>query len=248
MSKQELVAWEQKMMEAAKESAKVETGGGNFISIRGGVLQYLGQPVAGNNMNVIVIASGGEHTYYDQAFDPDRIIPPKCFSVFPLDERSPAPHETVKDKQSESCAECWAHKFKSADNGRGRACSVRRRLVVIPASALKDENLTGAEVAMMKVPPTSVTNWSKYVNILSAQHQRPPFMVVTKVAVEPHPKWVFSVRFVVESLVDIENFPVLQGMSESAQQFALAPFDMTPPEEQKEPEKQLKGKKKTVRK
>jgi hypothetical protein len=244
----DLVSFEDKMKEMATQQASVEASGSNYISLRGGVMTFMDQALPNNELFAIILGASGEHSYYDQAYDPDRIIPPRCFSVFKLDDE-PVPHENVPEEQQESdlCKNCWAHKFKSADNGRGRACSVRRRLAVMAADGLDDPE--NADIALMKLPPTSVANWSKYINKLSAQYQRPNFMVVTRIFVEPHPKFQFTVGFEAKELIDVENFEKLNAMHESVDSLLLAPLDMTEPDEE-EPVKELKGgrKKKTSKK
>ena len=248
-----LVPFEEKMKAMATASAQQEVGGsGGIISLRGGILSYMGEPMPNNEMEVIVLGSSGEHTYYDTPFDPDRITPPTCFSVFNLAQNA-APHESVPTPEDETCSGCWAHKFKSAENGRGRACSVRRRLALISSSALETENgLEDADVAIMKVPPTSVSNWGAYVNKIAASYQRPPAMVVTKIKVSPHPKWQYVVDFEASELVEVELFEQITGMCSGVEGALLAPFDMTLPEEEEEEVKPLKtdrkSKKKVIRK
>lgn len=247
MTKKDLVTFEDRMKEMATQDASVEAASNNYISLRGGVMTFMDEPLPDNELLAVILGSSGEHSYYDQAYDPDRIIPPVCFSVFPLDGEA-APHDNVPEeqRQSELCKDCWAHKFKSADNGRGRACSVRRRLVVMAASDIgKDDG----DVAMLKLPPTSVGNWSKYVNRLAAQYQRPAFMVVTRIFVTPHPKFQFTVNFETKELVDAENFEKLNAMHENIESLLLAPLDMTEPDEE-EQETKVKGagKKKTRKK
>ena len=42
---------------AVQAAAQVQVGGSNFISTRGGRLSYQGNPVQGDKMNVVVVAS-----------------------------------------------------------------------------------------------------------------------------------------------------------------------------------------------
>jgi hypothetical protein len=230
----EITSWETKMKEMAAQQATQETTGSNYISLKGGMMTYMNQPMPNNEMEVVILGATGEHSYYDESYDPDRIIPPKCFAVFDLNDEAVS-HDDIPEEQKqdggEGCKICWAHKFKSADNGRGRACAVRRRIAVIPA--VNVDSPEDADVAIMKLPPTSVTNWSKYVNKLSAQYQRPFFMVTTRIFVTPHPKFQYTVNFETKQLVDNENFEKLVDMHTGTAPILLAPLNMTGAEEPK---------------
>lgn len=245
-----LTNYEDEMAAMANASAANESGGGDSVlKVQGGVLQYMGEPVEGNELELIVLGSSGEHTYYDTPYDPDRIVPPTCFSVFDLDDE-PVPGEEVEEPENDRCGTCWAHKFKSAENGRGRACGVRRRLAVIPADALDNgsDGLEDADIAMFKVPPTSVQNWGKYVNTLAAKYQRPSFMVVTLMKVSPHPKFQFEVTFEAIESIESEYFGQLRGMHEGVSGMLLQPFDLSIGDEEEEEEQELKTDPKPARK
>lgn len=227
----ELANFEERMAELATQSAALEVTGNNYISFRGGVMSFMDEPMPNNEAEFIIIGAAGEHSYYDTKFDPDNITPPVCFAVFGMDEDA-APHDDVPEdqRQAKTCHECWAHKFKSADNGRGRACGVRRRLLVVPADKLDD--LDNADVAVMKIPPTSVQFWSKYVQKVATVSNRPFWMVTTRVYVERHPKFQFQVKFEPKMLIEADHFDKLQSMVDSAQNLLMQPFDMTPPAEE----------------
>lgn len=236
-----LVKFEDRMKELAAQTAALEVTGNNYISFRGGVMSFMDQPMPNNEGEFLIIGAAGENSHYKTAFDADNIVPPDCFSVYGLDEEA-VPHEAVPEAQREAktCHECWAHKFKSAPNGKGRACGVRRRLLVVPADKLDD--LENADVAVMKIPPTSVQFWSKYVQKLATASSRPFWMVTTKVYVERHPKFQFQVKFEPQQLLGEEHFEKVQKMVQSANSLLMQPFDMTPPAEE-EPAGELKGSK-----
>ena len=231
MSK-EIVNYEEKMQALAAKDSSTEASTSNYISLRSGIMTYMDEPMPNNELIGIVLSHTGEHSYYDEPFDPDKIIPPKCFSVFMPDENDPKPHDSIEEPQHENCRGCWAHKFKSATNGRGRACAVRRRLAIISASSLDEDDIESADIAVMKLPPTSVSNWSKYISRLAAQYQRPSFMVTTRIHVEPHQKFQFMVDFETKSLIDVSMFEKLNGLYEGAKPLLMTPFDLTKPDDQ----------------
>ena len=86
----------------------------------------------------------------------------------------------------------------------------------------------------MKLPPTSVSNWSKYISRVAAQYQRPSFMVATRVHVDPHPKFQFMVNFETKALIDVGNFEQLNALYEGAKPLLMTPFDLTKPDDDQE--------------
>lgn len=247
----ELVNWEEKMAELATANAKQERVSGASFSLQGGIMSYGGDPVPNNNMDVVVLGSAVEHSWYDTKFDRDKIVPPRCFAVGSLDDEM-VPHEHVPVEQRptgadgkpvEVCRLCPKHAFKSADNGKGRACSVRRRLALVPAGVINDpDEIPAADLAVLKVMPTSVENWGKYVNTIAARFQRPAFGVVTNIAVKPHARFQYMAHFEHVALVPPAALGPLYELTDSATPLLMAPFDMTPPDEEEE-EVKPKGKK-----
>ncbi len=212
----ELTNVTQDWADAATAYAKAEPlEGGNFLSTKGGVLTFNEQAMPGNQAVVVVVDSVRENTYYPAKFDPDLPMPPTCFA-FGRNKDLMAPHPSMASRldyfqpQHQECAGCPMNEWGSADTGRGKACQNRRRLSLLPAGyyspkkgsrdfdldLFTDETAfqTG-DVAYLRLPVTSVAEWSKYVNQVAASLQRPPYGVVTRVYVEPDPKSQYKVRF-----------------------------------------------------
>lgn len=237
-----LTNWEERLQEEAREISKVERPTISNISLRSGIMTYMDEPVPNNSLDVVVLASCIEQSYYSGDFDPDNIVPPDCFALAPPGaEQEMAPHEAVPEPQSEKCVTCKQFKWGSG-RGRGKACGTRRRLIIIPASALENpDSLESAEMALIKVAVTSVKNWASYVNQVAAQYRRPPWGVVTTISVKPDAKTQFKVNFATKGVIDFELLPKIEPLIASSKPSLFAPFDMTPPaEEEDEP----KGKKK----
>lgn len=198
---------------------------GNFIGTRGG-LNYKGSPVPGNKMNVVVIGSVMENHFYTDRFDPDNPASPKCFA-FSEDGKNMAPHELSEVKQSEACANCPQNEWGSADVGKGKACKNIRRLGLITEDGLDD--VENAELAVMKLPVTSVKAWSVYVNQLAELHRRPPFAVVTEITWQQHPKWQFELTFkLVGTITDEEALTALIARKEAVINELSRPYQPTP--------------------
>lgn len=254
----------QSMAVSAEEYSNEEQVSGLFLSTRGGILKYGEETLPGNEMIVVVLDAIHENTYYPDRFDADNILPPKCFA-FGRKEKDMEPYETVLfedeegfddsyfEAQHDLCADCPKAEFGSADTGRGKACSNRRRLAVIPAGQIveegtgrnkelvmevfdKPDHYRDADMAFLKVPVTSVKNWSKYVHQLSKERGRPPYGVLTRIYLEPDPKTSFKVAF--EFIEDIEDEDVLEivlGRHAMAKEDIIQPYEEPSQEELERP-------------
>ncbi len=234
MSKE--IAVKNQMAELATAELEGSAQVGGYISLAGGIMSIDGEEIADNELECVVVRQAGEHTLYTTPYDPDHIASPDCFAIFDPRAGVIQPHEDSTDMQNEDCNTCPSHAFGSAINGKGRACSVRRRLLVVHSM----ENLADAEPAMLKVPPTSVRNWTKYASKIAMNYARPIFMVKTKVLLVPHKKFQFEVKFEMVELLDESMFLSIKEYAEGVTPALMAPFETI----EEEPVGKLKGKKK----
>lgn len=202
-----IVKWDEELAKQAEAAAASEanTGGGRFVSIRGGVLSFNGAPVPGNAIAVVIADHIFENVLYEGDFDPDNITAPACFA-FGRDEKDMKPHDDVENpKSDDGCKSCPLNVFGSADKGRGKACRNTRRLGLLNAGTIgangkfklieDDEYWQKSEAAYLKLPVTSVKGFAAYVKQIAAALKRPPHGVVTKLSVQPDPKSQFKVVF-----------------------------------------------------
>jgi hypothetical protein len=185
---------EKQMKEDAAKGAKkvANIGVGQFMSIRGGILAFQGTPVPGNKMLAVVLADIFENAWYKEEFDADNPTPPNCYA-FGDDEQSMAPHAQAEDKQSDACSGCEKNKFGTAEKGRGKACKNGMRMAVMHADSLKGDVTKDAQVAFLKIPPTSMPGWAQYVKSLENLHGRPAYGVITEISVVPDMKTQYKV-------------------------------------------------------
>ena len=233
---QALVNWEEKLKEQALEASAQERPSVGRISLRAGVMTYMEQEIPDNKLDCVVLVSVIEQAYYDQPFDADKVVPPACFALAApgTPDNMIEPHQDVPNPQAENCGECDQFQWGSG-RGRGKACSSRRRLIVLPASALDNpDTLPRADVAMLVVPVTSVKAWSTHVNRVGATYQRPPWAVVTRISCKPDAKTQFKVLFEPVAPVDVSLLPVLDELANASTSLAYQPFDMTPGAEEEE--------------
>lgn len=223
---------------AADEETKHERPGVGSISLRSGVMQYMGEVVKGNEIDVVVVGHSVERALYTEAFDSDNITPPDCYALSETGvDMTPA--DNVQSPQHSSCDGCPNDEWGSG-RGKGKACGERRRLLVAPASIL-ETGLEGAELAILKVPVTSIKNWAAYVTKLKSSLSRPAWSVVTKVSVVPDPKTQFKVNFdLVEPINNVELINNLRTANGEAGIYTMQGYDMTPPESSEESEEEVK--------
>jgi len=189
----ELVNLDDLLLGLAKEATAVERPSVSTIGLRAGQLSYNKQPVAGNKLDCIVIASTHANLYYEGAYDPDNLANPVCYS-YSQDGVGMKPHPASSKPQAEICDECPHNKWGSAEKGKGKACKNVRHLALIPATT-KAEEVATAELAVIKLPVTSVKNWANYVNKIATLFSRPPLGVVTTIGTQPDAKSQFQVIF-----------------------------------------------------
>ena len=221
----EVIPWAEKMAGAAKEVAKMETVGSNVISIKGGVLQVNGDPIPGSQMDVVIIGVVTERRLYTTRYDPDVVTLPACYaqSITGVDM---SPRDNSPDPRSETCRTCPMDAFKSAENGRGKACKESRKMIVIPMDNINDPAKAKGEQGVLSVPITSVKKfWGPYVKGLSAQHQRPPWAVVTTLKASPDNRTILRVEFGMKELLTEEQLANVFPLVEAAETKLMEPFD-----------------------
>ena len=221
MAKKELAAWQSALAESAKTIAHNEGSDSSAITIQHGAMMYHEQPIPNNELDVIIIGAAAENCYYDGPYDPDNISSPACFAQG-LDPKNLIPHENVAEPINDSCNGCAYNEFGS--KGKGKMCKNYRKLIMIPAGTAP-EDVPTAEMAYLKVSPTSVKNWSKYVQQLVASAGIPPWAATTKIKVVPDKKTIHQVTF--QGLGPIEDEAMLSaihGRIEEAEAKLLQPY------------------------
>ncbi len=234
----EVANWQQEMAEQAQVATAQEatggTGGGRFFGLRAGQLSFDDATFPGNQIAVVIIDAVFENIFYEGAFDPDNKNPPTCYA-FGRDATTMGPPKEVDEydefeRQSDICATCPQNEWGSADTGRGKACSNRRRMALVPAGTYKPLGKGGgfeleleddashfakADAAFLKLPVMSVKGYAAYVKQLSEQLGRPPHGVYTRIYVEPDAKSQFRVKFELIEEVPDEFMPAIMARHKS---------------------------------
>jgi hypothetical protein len=218
----DLVNWQEKMLAEATAVASSERPAISTISLRSGIIQYMGEPMPDNKLNCIVLASMHENVFYTGAFDPDNPQPPACWA---FGESAEGMAPKCDNPINATCKGCPNNEWGSdTRGGRGKACKEIRRLAVIPASG----NITDNEMAMLKVPVTSVRNWANYVNSVVALYKRPPWGIHTTISTKPDPKSQFKVTFTTGDLLEDDALAKVAGRIDQAKAMLSTPYDTSP--------------------
>lgn len=239
--------WDEKLAKEADISAGQEAGaaGGQFFSLRAGILKFDGAAMPGNQIACIIIDNVLENVYYPGAFDAENPTPPKCFAFGRVDANGDlppmTPHEIVLEKQSELCGKCqwaqWGTKVRAdGSKSRGKACGETRRLAIIIAGnfvggqfqpitkADAVDHFANAKVGYMKLPVTSVKNFSGYVRSCKSAFARPPYAMYTRIWLTPNADNQFDVNFEALGKVPSELQNVIELRHEQAVEEIMFPY------------------------
>lgn len=225
----EVMSWEDRLREEARAASAQFTPSISRISLKAGVMAYGGNPVQGNTMDVIILASAFENSLYTKAYDPNLLSNPDCFSLS-LERKNMVPHENVKTPASKDCESCSMAQWGSdPKGGKGKACKEHVKLIILPVGNAGDpEAILASEIAMLKLPVTSGKNWANYVQGLANIYNRPAWSVITKVSATPDMKTQFKINFTLAG--NVENGGLLDALSKrikGAEVALLTPYDYT---------------------
>lgn len=237
-----MTLWEQEMAEEAARTAQQErkVGGGKYFSVKGATLKYDDAPVQGNRVAAIVVNSVIEQLYYAEEYDPDRKTSPDCYA-FSHDPDELAPRDDVPNKQAETCAECPHFKWGTGKNGKGKACREHRKLAIVAAGVLDDndeleafevEDLQRGDMATMKVPTSSIKNWAGYAKQLASALKRPTRAVVTQISVKPHEKNQYEMFFEPIGKLEQEKVQAMNDRYDEAEELLNRPYAEVSEEEE----------------
>jgi hypothetical protein len=82
-----------------------------------------------------------------------------------------------------------------------------------------------AEVAIMKLPVTSVKVWGNYVNTVASLNRRPPFALVTEVGTIPDAKSQFKLTFKALSALSDDVLSAIMEKRKAVQPTLLKGYD-----------------------
>lgn len=216
--------WEEELKKLAVKTAEVEKPSGTWVSFKGGVMKINDIAVKDNKLECVVIDAVFENQLYKNRYDPNKPETPICYALGESEEGM-KPHEKSPEPQAESCDICPNNAWGSdPQGGKGKACKNVRRLALISAADLG--NLAKAEVAMAKLPVTSVKNWSTYASQIANILHLPPLAVVTEISEVPDAKTQFQVNFELVRKIEVsEQIQALLNKRKDIHNLIYAPYE-----------------------
>jgi len=223
----------------AKEAAASERPAVSKLSTANGQLKYMGDPVAGNNMDVMILYASYRRVWYSGAYDPNNIKNPDCFALAETDEDMiPGASNPVNP----TCNGCPKNEWKSdVQNGvvrKGKACKESRRMIMMTAAMFNDPSLDPsalpdaikkAELAILDLPVTSAKNYGGFVNTVAAMVNVPPWAVIANVKVQPSKNQFEVILTPLRVLPGAAVVMAVKSRLEDAKRLALEPYDETSP-------------------
>lgn len=183
------VSWQDQMKADAQALIETERPSVAIMSLKSGVMSIGEEPVPGNEIDCIILASVSANSWYKDRYDPNVKSNPTCYAIGEGKAETLVPYDESAEKQSESCALCPKFEWGSDPNGgRGKACKERRNMMIIPADG-------SADAVLLSIPPTSLKAWANYAREIVASTGMTPVGVITKIKVVPDAKNQFSVKF-----------------------------------------------------
>lgn len=216
----------------AKAASAVERPAVSKLSTANGQLKYMGDPVAGNNMDVVILFASHRNVWYSGAYDRNNIKNPDCFA---LSETGIDMVPGGSNPVNPTCKGCpkneWgSDKRNDGTVGKGKACKESRRLILMPAGALESaEAVKAAELAILDLPVTSAKNYGGFVNTVAATLNLPPWAVISNVKVQPSKNQFEVVLTPLKMLPSADVLMAVKGRLEDAKRLALEPYDETSP-------------------
>jgi hypothetical protein len=149
------------------------------------------EPVALVKLVVLNTGKRAARSYYPGKYNPENVTPPACFS---LDGEKP--DASVAEPQSTTCASCpMSQKGSKISEASGKAitaCTMQRRLAVVPASKLDFEPL------LMRLAPTSAWDknntenesqgwyaWQQYLDFIASRGAAEQILIHNEVLMGP---------------------------------------------------------------
>ena len=159
----------------------------------------------------VIVDFIAKKAWYQDAFDPDERVPPNCFALgFQPHNELEASKNSPDLQFSDGCKSCPKNQFKTARNGKSKACKDSYLLALLPPDATSNSALVTLEISA-----TGITPFEKYVRALSRDYGKAPYGFVTTFRFDPTVDYP-SVRCVEPQPADVELVTMAVARSEDA--------------------------------
>lgn len=170
--------WADKFKQYVDETHTAAVGDGSwpYLSSQNGIFSYMESPI-GKEVRVIVLGAVRENLKYAGPFVAGQSNPPECWAIDTAGTGELVPSSLVENPHHPTCEGCEFDKWGSGA-GKGKACRNYVRLVMVSENDITKGSL-------VKLPPTAIAPWAKYVSKIQEGLGRPLFSVVTKLSIVP---------------------------------------------------------------
>lgn len=185
-------------------------------------------------LDVVIVDFVYANKYYAAAYQKDSIVAPDCFAIHAESDLL-APSANSPTKQCDStCAKCPKNEFGS--KGKGKACSNRILMAVLPQDAKAD-----TPFAILDVPPTSQKGFQQYANSIARGLSRPHFGVVTHIEQDPSETYAKLIFSDPEPLNDPEFIAMIRSRIPEARDRLMTEPDLSAANDAAAPKTKLKA-------
>lgn len=133
----------------------------------------------GNEIQAVIVDYTSHNKLYTTPYDERNPTPPDCYAIGRVlaDMR---PEDDSPDKQNPDCSTCWANQWKSAPNGKAKACGNRRHvaLIIVDPENPDAHNEPDAPIVMLDVAPTSLQSFDGVVSNIARSLNGPPVKAI----------------------------------------------------------------------
>lgn len=125
----------------------------------------------------VIVNFAAKKAWYEGAYDKDNIVPPNCFALGFVPHDALEASENSPDRQWEDgCKTCPKNAFKSAANGKGKACGDSYRLALLSP----DSDAENAQLTILELSATAIKPFEKYVRALAKNYGKAPYCFITE--------------------------------------------------------------------
>ena len=190
------------------------------------------KPVAGDQIDAIILCAPIERLYYEGAFDPMAMVPPAC-SALGTNAQELQPDGSSAIPQSSFCRGCpkdaWGSAGTPMEPRKGKACRETRRIVFLSANDINSaSDVRKADAFAIRPPVTSINAFGDLVKSIARQDGLPTFAVVVNIKLVPDNKNQFRMEFTkVRAIQDLNLLTALMDRATSELDALLS--SVTPP-------------------
>ena len=124
----------------------------------------------------VIVDFVAKKAFYEGDYDKDDVVPPNCFALgFVPHDALEASENSPEVQHQDGCKTCPKNAFKSAANGKGKACKDSYILALLPPDAEE-----GAALVTLSLSATAIKPFEKYVRDLARDYGKAPYCFVTE--------------------------------------------------------------------